>query len=54
MAEEKDERLLRYLELCKRICERMERDGTWPWPETSDSTNPTDMLDSEDSPKNDI
>lgn len=25
------ERLERYLELCKRIYERMRRDGTWPW-----------------------
>lgn len=23
--------LERYLALCKRVYERMERDGTWPW-----------------------
>lgn len=36
-----------YFELCKRIFERMERDGTWPW--TADSTNPEDVIDSESS-----
>ena len=36
--------LERYLALCKRIYERMERDGTWPW---SDSTDRGDLLDSE-------
>lgn len=34
-----------FFELCKRIYERMEREGTWPWP--ADSTNPEDMVDSE-------
>lgn len=34
-----------FLELCKRIYERMEREGTWPWP--ADSTNPEDVIDSE-------
>lgn len=34
-----------FFELCKRIYERMEREGTWPW--TADSTNPEDMVDSE-------
>jgi hypothetical protein len=34
-----------FFELCQRIYERMEREGTWPW--TADSTNPEDMVDSE-------
>lgn len=34
-----------FFELCKRIFERMEREGSWPW--TADSTNPQDMVDSE-------
>jgi hypothetical protein len=40
-----------FFELCKRIYERMEREGTWPW--TTDSTNPEDMVDSE-SNQNDV
>ena len=40
-----------FFELCKRIYERMEREGTWPW--TADSTNPEDMVDSE-STQNDV
>lgn len=34
-----------FFELCKRIYERMEREGTWPW--TVDSTNPEDVIDSD-------
>lgn len=41
-----DERLERYLELCKRIYERMRRDGTWPW--TTDSPKSDGVLESED------
>ena len=37
-----------FFELCKRIYERMEREGTWPWP--VDSTNPEDVLDSASNP----
>ena len=33
-----------FFELCKRMYERMEREGTWPWP--ADSTNPQDVIDS--------
>lgn len=33
-----------YFELCKRIYERMEREGSWPW--ATDSTVSEDMLDS--------
>jgi hypothetical protein len=38
--------LERYLALCQRIYERMERDGTWPW---RDSTDAEDLIDSKDS-----
>lgn len=41
-----DAYLQEYLEICKRIYEQMQRDGTWPW--ATDSTNPEDMVDSED------
>lgn len=40
-----------FFELCKRIYERMEREGTWQC--TADSTNPEDMVDSE-SNQNDV
>ncbi len=33
-----------YFQLCKRIYEQMERDGTWPW--TTDLTNSEDVIDS--------
>ena len=45
-----DPRLERYLELCQRIYERMERDGTWPWKQTEDSTLSEKMIDSGDNP----
>ena len=45
-----DEHLEEYLAICVAVFERMKREGTWPW--TVDSTNPTDVIDS-DSP-NDI
>ena len=35
-----DERLERYLELCKHIYERMRRDGTWPWPDPPKDQEP--------------
>ena len=38
-----------YLALCKRIYERMERDGSWPW---KDSTLSEDLVESDDNPKN--
>ena len=40
-----DAYLQEYFEICKRIYEQMERDGTWPW--TTDSTNSEDVVDSE-------
>ncbi|MBO6726105.1 MAG: hypothetical protein JJ911_10640 [Rhizobiaceae bacterium] len=36
--------LERYLRLCQRIYERMEREGSWPW---RDSTESEDLVDSE-------
>lgn len=46
-----DAYLQEYFEICKRVYEQMERDGTWPW--TIDSPNTEDMVDSE-SDKNDL
>ena len=37
-----------FFELCKCIYERMQREGTWPWP--VDTTNPEDVLDSANNP----
>ncbi len=28
-----EQRFEQFIELCKRIFERMEREDTWPWPE---------------------
>lgn len=36
--------LERYLTLCQRIYERMERDGSWPW---ADSPKSEDLVESE-------
>ena len=47
---ELDERVLRYLELCKRIYDRMEREGSWPW--ADDSQENGDVVDSADSSRN--
>lgn len=44
-----DDQLDRYLELCKRLFERMRADGSWPW---RDSQKPEDVLDSDDNPHN--
>ncbi len=44
--------LERYLALCKRTYEEMERDGTWPWKDELDSTLSGDMVDSDDNPEN--
>ena len=33
-----------HLKLCKRVFERMMRDGSWPW---RDSQNPEDLVESE-------
>lgn len=34
-----DEFLDEYLELCKSIYERMEREGSWPWLDSQNSEN---------------
>jgi len=34
-----------FFDLCLEMYERMQRDGSWPWP--ADSTLPEDMIDSE-------
>ena len=39
----------RYLELCKQVFERMEREGSWPW---RDSPKSEDLVESEDNQKN--
>jgi hypothetical protein len=40
--------LLAYLSLCKRVYERMERDGSWPWKDANDSTLVEDLVESDD------
>lgn len=34
-----NDRLIRYLELCRRIYKRMQREGSWPWPSTSETVD---------------
>lgn len=41
---DKDAHLLRHLQICQRIFERLQAEGKVPWP---DSPNAEDMLDSE-------
>lgn len=41
-----EEKFQRFLALCKRMYLRMQRDGTWPW---SDSTSGEDVVGSQDS-----
>lgn len=46
-----DPRLERYLELCQRIYERMEHEGSWPWKDDAiphaDSTDTESLIDSD-------
>jgi len=42
---DKDQHLDEYLEICKRIFEDMQRDGSWPW---GDSPISVDLLESKD------
>lgn len=52
--EELPAELQRYLALCKRVYQRMERDGTWPWPDwdsASHSPKSQDMVESKDNPQ---
>jgi hypothetical protein len=39
-----------FFELCQRMYERIQREGTWPWP--PDSTLSKDVIDSESNPNN--
>lgn len=41
-----DERLAIHLELCERIFERMQRDGSWPWRNELDSQDSDDVVES--------
>lgn len=41
-----DDMLEKYFEICRRVHEQMQRDGTWPW--GADSREFEDMIDSED------
>jgi len=50
--EDKQAHLDEYLALCKRIYERMERDGSWPWKTETDSTLSEDLVESDDNPEN--
>lgn len=45
---EKEEYLRRHLELCKKVYERMKRDGSWPWKDGADSQDSEDLLESKD------
>lgn len=35
-----------YLKLCQETCDRMQRDGTWPW--VDDSQISEDLIESDD------
>ena len=39
-----------YFEICKRVWEDMEANGTWPW--ETDSQKSEDLVESGDNPKN--
>lgn len=47
---DKNDHLNEHLELCKRIYERMLRDGSWPWANASDSTLSDDLIESDSNP----
>lgn len=49
MTNDEHEKLLQYIELCRRIYERMRRENSWPWADSQDSD---DVLESKDNPKN--
>ena len=46
--EDEEKFLETYLELCKRIFERMEREGSWPW---ADSQNSENLVESDETEK---
>lgn len=41
------DKLLQYIELCRRIYERMRADNAWPW-QGGDSPDDGDVVESED------
>lgn len=43
-----EDHLQRHIELCKRVYERLKRNGSWPWRNQVDSPNSGDMVESED------
>lgn len=43
-----DDSLERYLELCRRIQQRMLCEGTWQWPPEVDSRDSEDVIESDD------
>lgn len=45
---DKKEHLRRHLELCKRVYERMKRDGSWPWADEPDSRKSGDVIESDE------
>lgn len=51
MTKDDHDKLLRYIELCRRIYERMRRENAWPW--VDDSPDTDDVVESKDNP-NDI
>jgi hypothetical protein len=48
MTDKDREKLLQYIELCRRIYERMRRENAWPW--EIDSPDSSDVVESEDNP----
>ena len=44
-----DKQLDDFIDLCKRMYERMEREGSWPW---LDSPNSENLVESEDNLEN--
>ena len=45
MTQNDREKLLQYIELCRRIYERMRRENAWPWDDDSPKTD--DVLESD-------
>lgn len=48
MTNDDREKLLQYIELCRRIYERMRREDAWPWGD--DSRDGEDVIESDDKP----
>jgi hypothetical protein len=45
MTHDDREKLLQYIEFCRRVYERMRRENSWPW--TDDSPDGGDMIESD-------